>query len=1365
MSVPSLPGRRPRWASAVTAGALVLGGMILTSSAAEAAPPTGELDHVSFEWGLNNVHQGGSPAGGCNYFVAGYGDGTEASYATVDRDLRIVKRTADGELKAVGFDNRCAQDGTDATIGQRMLFTDGEGTRAEDGTTTVHWDGAITIYAYGGLVPWYVADPVLRLDSEGNGTIKVKVGGFSSSMADPNVKEPLEPTTDVTVATISGATFDDDGKATIDPVFAGVDYFPLQADGTRSATSAIPPAAKASNPNWGSWPEPFTDFQYRTGLSSYWHTSGLSADPSKPPLPITMDLDAEELVQAPVVVRQPQSTTVSVGADVTLTTMVTGAPEPTVVWQRLTGEEWVDIADATGTELVLTDQTVADSGGQYRVKITNDAGETTSQPATVTVVEKVAVAITAQPADATALAGRSASFSVTATGSTLKYAWQRKLPEENWADYGGTNATMSENNISADIDGAQYRVSVTNGVDEPVISETATLSVETAPLVITTDLSDLTVPAGSGQYLRVDFTGAPYGTWTWQRSTDDGATWQDVQSAPAYNESTSYYLSAVPASADGHRYRVVGDNGIGEPVASSVARLSVATEPLAIVSGLTDVTTPAGRNAIFRIQSTGAPGGDWTFETSTDDGATWTVASEQTNNNYPTLSLNAVTPDQDGTLVRASGTNGLGESLTSGPVRLTVTAIEPRVTTQPTSFRVAEGTMVVPYAACDCAPYPEWTWQTSSDGGETWTDHPDFSGPTGARAQTFWNFSDTTLANDGMLIRAKGDNGHHDPFYTDTARLDVEPRSGRAIYVAPEYIPASIHSATQDRTIGVGLDGFQTDRTDGSIRVSLVERGVWEPGTLLTSAQWLASTTGSISLIEERDDGRFAARLRPSRALSLDKQYEIVVHHQTEVDPRYEERLPILLEGQVEITGQPEDATTHVGRSATFTATAAGGPDRTVQWQESADGETWTDVADATEETLEVRASADLDGRRYRLVATVGDRTATSEPAALTVGAPLPAEVVEQPADVRVAPGEVASFGVEVASDSPETYQWQRSNDEGATWADLQDATSATLDVTAASADNGALFRVVVTNDGGEVASQPARLIVVHDTASITQQPEDTTVAAGETARFTVRATGSYLDYQWQSSTDGSTWTEVADADTRTLSVPTATTAQNGTSYRVVVSSPAGPLESEPATLSVVKARPSVTATATIGSYGDPTTVGVTVAAPPGVPAATGTVTVAEGDDVLATVPLEAGSASVVIDQGVLSPGSRSLAVSYSGDANLEAGSTTAIASVAKAPAKVKAALPAKSLKPRSRAKVRVTVTSPGLVPTGRVKVTWKHKRTGKTVTVTGKLVNGKVVVRSKPLSARGAYKVKATYLGSDTIAKATAKARRITVR
>src|SRR5205807_6731293 len=119
-----------------------------------------------------------------------------------------------------------------------------------------------------------------------------------------------------------------------------------------------------------------------------------------------------------------------------------------------------------------------------------------------------------------------------------------------------------------------------------------------------------------------------------------------------------------------------------------------------------------------------------------------------------------------------------------------------------------------------------------------------------------------------------------------------------------------------------------------------------------------------------------------------------------------------------------------------------------------------------------------------------------------------------QPTNQMVTPGQAATFTVVATGTAPLSYQWQKNGTA------ISEATAASYTTPATtSADNGAQFVVVVSNSAGSVTSSVATLTVsASPTApTITTQPANQTVTVGQTAAFTVVATGTApLGYQWQ---------------------------------------------------------------------------------------------------------------------------------------------------------------------------------------------------------------------------------------------------------
>ncbi len=176
---------------------------------------------------------------------------------------------------------------------------------------------------------------------------------------------------------------------------------------------------------------------------------------------------------------------------------------------------------------------------------------------------------------------------------------------------------------------------------------------------------------------------------------------------------------------------------------------------------------------------------------------------------------------------------------------------------------------------------------------------------------------------------------------------------------------------------------------------------------------------------------------------------------------------------------------------------------------------------------------------------------------------PAPPAIATAPAMTSVPVGQAATFTASATGSLTLAYQWQRNGVAiaGAT------ATSYTTPATTL-ADNGARFRIVVTNGGGSVTSAEATLGVssVIVAPAIATAPQNRTVSAGQTASFSVTASGTApLAYQWLRN-----GTALAGATTASYTTAATTVAgDNGAAFSVRVSNAAGTVVSPAAGLTV----------------------------------------------------------------------------------------------------------------------------------------------------------------------------------------------------
>ena len=266
------------------------------------------------------------------------------------------------------------------------------------------------------------------------------------------------------------------------------------------------------------------------------------------------------------------------------------------------------------------------------------------------------------------------------------------------------------------------------------------------------------------------------------------------------------------------------------------------------------------------------------------------------------------------------------------------------------------------------------------------------------------------------------------------------------------------------------------------------------------------------------------------------------------------------------ITTQPAAQSVTAGQTATFSVIATG-TSLKYQWKKGG-----TDISGATSSTYTTPATSMADsGAVFTVVVSNSVGSVTSNNATLTVTAAVVVPVVvapaitTQPAAQTVTEGESATFSVTASGTAPLTYQWKKNgtNIEGVT------TSSHTTDATVLG-DSGAVFTVVVTNSAGTVTSSGAALTVNAAPPAITAQPTAQTITAGQTANFSVTATGTgILSYQWKKN--GTDITGGSGATSNSYTTPAMGYAGNGAVYSVVVTDSVGATTSSSATLTVSK--------------------------------------------------------------------------------------------------------------------------------------------------------------------------------------------------
>ncbi|MDB6119156.1 MAG: hypothetical protein JWO08_2937, partial [Verrucomicrobiaceae bacterium] len=237
-----------------------------------------------------------------------------------------------------------------------------------------------------------------------------------------------------------------------------------------------------------------------SGYSAYGSIGEYTITGTYPAIPVT----------APVITTHPLSIGKVVGSTVTFFVAATSAVPPGYQWQKNGG----DIVGQTASTLTLTNvQTV--NQGDYRCIVSNIAGSSPSNPATLTLFVKPA--ITKQPLAASAAVGSATPLTLTVAASgtaTIRYQWQHGTTDVP----GQTTSTLSIANPQW-TDGGSYRCVVSNDYGT-VISSAVVVTIMAPPFIVTQPPVAKELPKGGTSSIALVSSGTATPTYQWYKGSD-----------------------------------------------------------------------------------------------------------------------------------------------------------------------------------------------------------------------------------------------------------------------------------------------------------------------------------------------------------------------------------------------------------------------------------------------------------------------------------------------------------------------------------------------------------------------------------------------------------------------------------------------------------------------------------------------------------------------------------------------------------------------------------------------------------------------------------------------------------------------------
>jgi PKD repeat protein len=258
------------------------------------------------------------------------------------------------------------------------------------------------------------------------------------------------------------------------------------------------------------------------------------------------------------------------------------------------------------------------------------------------------------------------------------------------------------------------------------------------------------------------------------------------------------------------------------------------------------------------------------------------------------------------------------------------------------------------------------------------------------------------------------------------------------------------------------------------------------------------------------------------------------------------------------ITTEPANKTVGVNKNTSFSVTATGPGTLGYQWFRSGiSGEQGTSA-----QLILANVPQALDKSAFYCIVSNSFGSDTSSLCTLTV-IPMPL-ITSQPQDTHAIETQTVSFTVGVTGLNLH-YRWVVNG------TDTLSSTTNTVSITNISpADSGDSIWCLVSNDAGVVKSATAR-IHVFKLPTITAQPINQTVTEGDSAHFSITATGAPpLTYKWYRNG------VVYGTQTANLNLPPVSMADSNSRFFCIVSNTIGSDTSDMAVLTVGRTKPVI---------------------------------------------------------------------------------------------------------------------------------------------------------------------------------------------
>ena len=242
-------------------------------------------------------------------------------------------------------------------------------------------------------------------------------------------------------------------------------------------------------------------------------------------------------------------------------------------------QTWTTLGGATSASYTTAATTYADDHqDKYRCKIDAVGASTSAYTNAVDLAVLRTFSITSQPANVTANEGATASFTVAASGSsgTPTYQWERS--DDGGNNYttvaGATSATYTTPTLTFAADNNDRYRSIVSlvGSAAPITSTFGLLTILRVISIQTQPQNQGVIEGNTATFNIVASITSDVITYQWQKSTDGGANWSNINGANAGSYTTP---ATVYPTTPSEQYRCILSNPNATTVTSNAATLTV----------------------------------------------------------------------------------------------------------------------------------------------------------------------------------------------------------------------------------------------------------------------------------------------------------------------------------------------------------------------------------------------------------------------------------------------------------------------------------------------------------------------------------------------------------------------------------------------------------------------------------------------------------------------------------------------------------------------------------------------------------------------------------------------------------------------